>query len=156
MSDVRPRRPGETVFALLLLLGSLFLLHQAYGIAGLTSPSSAGFFPILASSVMLLAMVAVLVRLIRMPTGDNDPQPGGVRQFVAEVLPPTILIFIALATAYVAAMERAGFLISSFVFLVAAIWMLHRKNPLLVLGVSAGTLALIYVVFRYVFIVLLP
>jgi hypothetical protein len=54
------------------------------------------------------------------------------------------------------ALERIGFLISSLAFLFLSIWYLYRRNPLLIAAISVGAFAVIYVVFRYVFSVLLP
>jgi putative tricarboxylic transport membrane protein len=67
-----------------------------------------------------------------------------------------VIVFLALTVAYMLALERIGFLISSLAFLFLSIWYLYRRNPLLIAAISVGALAVIYVVFRYVFSVLLP
>lgn len=151
-----PRRPGEGLFALLLLLASLGLLHQAYGIAGFSSLSSPGVFPMLATATMAGSLLAVLWQLRRGPAPRERGARRRLARFGREILPPTVIVFVGLIVAYMLALERAGFLLSSLVFLFLSIWYLYRRNPLLVAAISLGSLAAIYVVFRYVFSVLLP
>jgi putative tricarboxylic transport membrane protein len=156
MDEERPKRPGEVVFACCLLLASLGILQQAYGISGLSSLSSAGFFPMLAGAVMVVSAATILVGLLRTP-GWSAVAPTDVAvRFVREILPPLILVFVALIAGYMVALEPVGFLASSFVFLILAVGILRRRDPLLVLAVSAGSLGIIFLVFRYVFTVMLP
>jgi hypothetical protein len=54
------------------------------------------------------------------------------------------------------ALEPAGFLVSSFVFLIVGMGILRRRDPLLVLAVAAGSLGVVFLIFRYVFTVMLP
>ncbi|HET6467308.1 MAG TPA: tripartite tricarboxylate transporter TctB family protein [Geminicoccaceae bacterium] len=159
----RPRRPGEAVFAIVLLLISLVVLHQSYGLAGLTSLTGANVFPMLAGATMLAAMIAVLwgLRPLHRAVAEAVPEPGAeaaswTTRFVREVLPLTVVVLVALMVAYMLALEPLGFLPSSLAFLFLSIWYLHRGNILFVATVSIGALAAIYVVFRYVFSVLLP
>ena len=58
--------------------------------------------------------------------------------------------------AYVVAMPRLGFVISSAVFLFAAFWFLWRRGPLISLLLAASSLGGVYLVFRKVFQVVLP
>jgi putative tricarboxylic transport membrane protein len=159
MHEPHPRRPGETVFAVFLLLVSLVVLQQGYAIAGFSSPSSAGVFPMLAGATMAGAMIAVLWRRYR----SGSPaaigiaaSKGRLARFGREILPLSVVVFIGLIITYMLALERVGFLIASLVFLFLSIWLLYRRNPLLVLAVSVGALAGIYIVFRHIFTVLLP
>jgi putative tricarboxylic transport membrane protein len=151
-----PRRPGEAVFAIFLLIVSLVLLQQAYAISGFSSLSSAGVFPMLAAATMVGAIVAALWQLRTAPVPADEATEGRLARFGREILPLTIIVFLALTVAYMLALERVGFLISSAAFLFLSIWYLYRRNPLLIAAISAGALAVIYVVFRYVFSVLLP
>ncbi len=152
----RPRRPGEVLFAVFLLLVSLVILQQAYAISGFSSLDSAGVFPMLAGATMVGAMVAVLWQLYRSMAPAGEGSAWRFARFGREILPPTVIVFLVLVVAYMLALERAGFLISSLVFLFLSIWFLYRRNPVLVAAISVGSLAAIYVVFRYIFTVLLP
>jgi hypothetical protein len=156
MQETRPRRPGEAVFAVLLLLASLVVLHQAYAIAGFSSLSSAGVFPMLAGATMVGTMAAVVVNLWRTRSAEPVAAEDQLRRFGREVMPIVIIAFVGLIIAYMLALEQVGFLISSMAFLFLSIWFLDRKGPLRALIISAGALAVIYVIFRLIFRVLLP
>jgi putative tricarboxylic transport membrane protein len=81
---------------------------------------------------------------------------GAPTQFFKVVAPRHILVFAAMAAAYMLALQPLGFLLSTFIFLSASILYLHRKGLFLTLALSAGSLAAIYVVFRLLFTVVLP
>ena len=151
-----PRRPGEAAFAIFLLIVSLVLLQQAYGIAGFSALSSAGVFPMLAAATMVGSIIAVLWQLRKAPAPADEATEGRLARFSRQILPLTVIVFLALTVAYMLALERIGFLISSLAFLFLSIWYLYRRNPLLIAAISVGALAVIYVVFRYAFSVLLP
>jgi len=59
-------------------------------------------------------------------------------------------------TAYMLILERAGFVLSSYVFLVISMWLLGSRKWVLNLWVSAFSLAVVYVIFQTVFAVVLP
>jgi hypothetical protein len=151
-----PRRPGDAIFAIVLLVVSLILLQQAYGIAGFSALSSAGVFPMLATATMVGSLLAVLWQLRKAPSPADEGTEGRLARFRREILPTTVIVFLVLTVAYMLALERVGFLIASLGFLFLSIWYLYRRNPLLVAAISIGALAIIYLVFRYVFSVLLP
>lgn len=153
MPDQPDRQPGELAFSLLLLVASLFLAWQAWTIAGFTSLSSAGVMPMLATATMALSGLVILGRTARRraPAGQ-----GGGRRFLAEITPPRLALFAAMIVLYMLALEPAGFLVSSFVFLFAGMAFLHRRSLLLSFVVSTASLALIWFVFRHVFAVVLP
>jgi hypothetical protein len=135
---------------------SLILLQQAYGIAGFSALSSAGVFPMLATATMVGSLLAVLWQLRKAPAPADEGAEGGLARFRREILPTTVIVFLVLTVAYMLTLERVGFLIASLAFLFLSIWYLYRRNPLLVAAISIGALAIIYLVFRYVFSVLLP
>ncbi len=153
MADSRTRRPGELVFTALLAVFSLLAAWQAWLIAGFSSPSSPGVFPMLATAAMVVSGVAILADTARKrPAAER----GVLRAFLAEVTPARLAIFAAMIIAYMFALEPVGFVVSSFVFLFAAIAYLYRGSIVLSLAISALSLAAIYFVFRYVFSVVLP
>ncbi len=153
MSDTRSRRPGELAFSLVLVVFSLFAAWQAWRISGFTSLSSAGMFPIFATFTMVASAMVVVIETAR---ARPEAERGGLQRFLAEVSPVRFLVFSAMIVAYMLAMEPAGFLLSSFAFLFLGMLYLHRRGILINLAVSAGSLAVIYFVFRHVFSVVLP
>jgi hypothetical protein len=145
------RRPGEAVFASLMLVVSLILFWQAYRIAGFSSKSSPGAFPLTATGVMIVASVAVLARVLRQPAGT-----GGFAAFRALAIPNVVLAFGALIVLYGLVLESLGFILASFGFLFSGILLLYRRGPLPALGYAVVSIVLIYVIFRLVFQVVLP
>lgn len=153
MSSARARQPGELIFVVLLVVFSLLAAWQAWTIAGFSSPSSPGVFPMFASAAMVISGLFVLAGTAhKKPTVER----AGPAEMLASVTPLRLIFFSAMIVAYMLALEPAGFLISSFVFLFASIAYLHRGHILLTLVVSAASLAVIYVIFRHVFAVVLP
>jgi len=145
------RRPGELLFALLLLVFSVAAFWQSYGISGFSGKTTPGVFPMLASGVMVISGLVILVSATRKP-----PRPDDAPGFFADVLPLNYIVLIGLVFGYVVLMPLVGFVVSSALFLFCAFQFLWRKNPLVVLMLTALTLAVIYLVFREVFQVVLP
>jgi putative tricarboxylic transport membrane protein len=149
MQIERQKQPGETVFGFLMLAMSLFLLWTAYGIAGLSSLSSPGAFPLAASAVMVLASAVTVVKNARLPA-----EQGGA--FFTQVMPTIVGVFCGLVAVFAVLMESAGFLVSAFIFLLSSIWFLHRRGPLRALLLTLLSITVVYVVFRLIFQVVLP
>jgi putative tricarboxylic transport membrane protein len=147
------RLPGEVGFVLVLLLVSVFMLWQAFLISGFDSLSSPGVFPMIATATMLVSGLIILGDTRRLPPEDGG---GGWERFRRRIAPLPIALFTALIVAYVLLLERAGFLLSSYLFLVASMLLLGSRRIVLTLLVSAGALAAIHIVFRTVFSVVLP
>lgn len=150
MQQTRRRQPGETVFGYLILVVSLLILHQSYAISGFSSVSSAGVFPMIASFAMAVSAAAIILKNRTLTAPDPD------LSFLRRVAPSAVVVFTLLICAYMLTLEPLGFLLSSFLFLFISMLYLERRNPLLLAGISALSLGIIYVVFRTVFSVVLP
>ena len=138
---------GETVFVAVLILFSAAALWQAWSIAGFDKWSSPGVFPMLASGTMLICALFIYKDTIRKIEIQPDTAP---------VLPtPVIAITVALIL-YVITMPTLGFLLASFLFLFASISYLWKKPVWIALLVSAFSLAIVHIIFRLVFQVILP
>ena len=73
------------------------------------------------------------------------------------MLTPTVLInFFALGLIYIAILTLLGFIPATFTYLFVATLYLHRQGWLLAFFVSVNSLAIIYIVFRLIFKVILP
>jgi len=146
-----PLRSGELFFAALITGFSAIALWQAWEISGFTGLSTPGIFPMLAAGTMLVSGCFIVGdALSRRAVTRRAEDPG------ARILTGRLVIMFALVAAYVFAMPYAGFMVSSAVFLFVAFAFLWRKNLLISLVLTAGTLAVIYVVFRVLFQVVLP
>ena len=150
----RRREPGEIVFAGLMLAGSLFLFREAHAIAGFSSVSSAGVFPLFATGLMIVTALVILARTWRIPPAGDDGED--LAAFRRRVLPADLLVFAGMTGLYAVALAPLGFLVASFLFLAGAIFWLSARRIGVALVVAAVTLAAIYVVFRLGFHVVLP
>ncbi len=108
----------------------------------------------LAAGTMILSALAILRDTL---ANSVMNEPGSIaRRFVEEVTPLRLVVVIVLIFAYVAAMPLVGFIYSSAGFLFLMLAYLWRKGILVSLALSGFSLALIYVVFRLLFQVVLP
>jgi hypothetical protein len=155
MHTTRKRLPGELGFAVILLVFALLVLVLAWRISGLAGPSTAGVFPMLAGLAMVGSAIAILLGTRRMRP-ESDQGVGPLRHFMSRIAPWEILVYALIVIAFMAALVPLGFIISAFLFLLASFLYLHRHGILLALGLSVGAIALILLVFRYVFQVILP
>jgi putative tricarboxylic transport membrane protein len=149
------RVPGAALFHALLLGGSTFLLWQAFRISGFQSWSSAGIFPMLAAATMLVTgLIATgALRRRRMPA---DAAAGGMRGFIARVVPPPLAGGVVAVAGYMLLLQPLGFLLSSLLFLVLAMRLFGSTRWGVNIAVSVASLAGIHLVFSTVFSVVLP
>lgn len=143
------RRPGEAVFAILMLALSLFLLWSAYGISGFEALSAPGTVPMATTLVMVIAAAMIALRTLRLPMISGET-------FMQQILPPVLIVMALMLMAYGVLMKPLGFLPTSALFLIVAIKLLWRRNWGMTLAVALGALIAIYVIFRIVFTVLMP
>jgi putative tricarboxylic transport membrane protein len=155
MSSSRPRLPGELTFMVLLVLGSAFLLWVAYGISGFASISSPGAFPMVCALAMVVSGLISLRQAARSPSDAHSADPVA-RRFVQRITPPRLVLFTLLIVVYMFGMEVLGFLVASYLFLAASMFLLGSRRVLLNLLLSALVLAAIFIVFRTAFSVVLP
>ena len=150
--ELDKRRPGEAAFAAVLLGGSVVLVWNAYGIDnpfgsnGLSSPRS---IPLATTAVMLVCAALILVKPLRLPLDRAET-------IARDILPPVVLIFALFLVAYGIVLRPLGFLPASALFLIAAIKILAKRSWPWTLSVSLGSLAVIWLIFRIVFSVLMP
>ncbi|CAM3550927.1 Tripartite tricarboxylate transporter TctB family protein [Vibrio aerogenes CECT 7868] len=147
----RTRKPGELVFNGLTVILSFFLVVQSSQISGFTAWSAPGFFPVLASLIMLVASVFSFVRSCRI-----SPPTLPMISFWRRVLPRQIIIMMISVIAFAFALSLVGFLPASLVFLFVTIKIFHGTNGVKTLLISVVSLAVIYLIFRGVFQVILP
>ena len=156
MNEARTRLVGEVLFAVLLLLLSVFLLWSAYGISGLSSFTSAGSFPMAVTAVMVITGFIIVVQTIRSSPDGQDTQGSAWAHFVRQISPPVIVLTALSILVYMLTLEWLGFVLASYLFLVITMRLLGSERWLLNMVVSAVALGLIYLVFRTAFSVILP
>ncbi|SFD17664.1 tripartite tricarboxylate transporter TctB family protein [Tropicimonas isoalkanivorans] len=149
MGPNNTRKPGEAIFALLLALLSLGALVKAYGISGFEGLSSPGAFPMAAAAVMLLSALVVTVNTLR-ASRDSDTE------MFRDILPANAVMMAGLILLYAIALRPLGFLPTSLIFLFVSTLILAKRGVIFAAVVSVLSLAIIYIVFRLVFSVLMP
>lgn len=145
-------RPGERLFALLLVIFAGYAFWESYGISGFSGLTTGGVMPLLASGTMVLTGVVILSDTFRKP---RNPEIG-ITGLIEYLFPLRVVLFTLLVAIYVAVIPSIGFLAASGGLLFVTIWALWRKGPLPALLISLLSIAAIYVLFRVVFQVVLP
>lgn len=143
------RRPGELAFGALLLIASLGLLWNAYGISGFEALSAPGSVPMATTLVMVISAAIVVIRTARLPRVTTET-------IARDILPGTVVIVALMLVAYGFLLQPLGFLPTSALFLIATIKLLSGRGWLWTFGISLGSLLLIWLIFRIVFTVLMP
>lgn len=149
MQMKQPRRPGELVFNLALVAGSAFLLWSAYGISGFEALSAPGVVPMVTTGTMLVCGGLILRDTLKKSATTAE-------KLHRDILPMPIIVTIILIAAYSLLLKPLGFLPTSFLFLTVLIRYLAGGSLTKAAGISLLTVALIYLVFRIVFHVLMP
>lgn len=145
------RKPGEIGFAVLLTLfgalGYYFALPMTHD--SLAAPS---VFPKLASIIIvILGIICVRNALKKEP-----PEEGSPNAFVF-LLPRDVLVMLVMLIIYSIALPRIHFIPASYIFMVAGMIYLHRGKFIWQSFVlSAIAMVALVLVFRYVFLVILP
>lgn len=145
-------RPGERVFALLLVVFAGYAFWESFGISGFSGLTTGGVMPMLASGVMVLTGLVTLSETFR----KSDADEGGIRRLIAYLFPLRVVLFTVLVAVFVAAIPSVGFLPASGGLLFVSIWALWRKGPVWSLAISLLSIGVIYLLFRVVFSVVLP
>jgi hypothetical protein len=145
-------RPGERLFALLMVVFAGFVFWESYGISGFRGLATGGIMPMLASGVMVVTSFAILSDTLR----RARPTRSGIRGIIAYVFPLRVVLFALLIAAYAAAIPSLGFIPASGALLFIAIWGLWDRGPLVALALALPSIGAIYVPFRVVFQVVLP
>ena len=156
MKEIRKLRAGENLFAWLMMALSLFVLIQAYLISGFSSISSAGTFPMVAATIMVVAMAMVLLNNRKLARSDTDGLKDELRRAAKQVLPKVFLVYTGIIIGYMLLIQPLHFLPSSFAFLLVSMIYLKGSTVIKSLIISTLTLACIYIVFQYFFRVVLP
>lgn len=155
MHTSHPRLPGELTFMALVVAFSAFMLWSAFQISGFESVSSPGVFPMVCAATMLVTGVMSLRQTAKGHI-QNEQGLSMTQLFVLRLAPPQLVAFAALVTLYMLMLERTGFLLTSYIFLLLSMRVLGSKRMLLNVGISLLVLAAIFIVFRTAFSVVLP
>jgi len=152
MKSPDPLRPGERLFALLLIIFAGFAFWESQQISGFDGLATGGVMPMLASGVMMLTALVILADTVRRP---RSPE-GGFRGLVAYLFPLRVVLFALVVAIYAAIIPWLGFIGASGALVFVAIWGLWNRGVIAALAISLMSVGAIYVLFRLVFQVVLP
>lgn len=152
MKKSEPLRPGERLFALLLVVFAGYVFWESYGISGFRGLTTGGVMPMLASGVMVVTGLVIFGEAVRKPSTAQTSIQG----LIAYLFPRRVVLFTLLVAGFVAVIPSIGFLPASGALLFVAIWALWDRGPIWALVISAFATGAIYVLFRVVFQVVLP
>lgn len=144
------RKPGEIGFA---LIGIVFGVLGYYFALDMTSDtySSPSVFPKLSSLVIIACGLVTLVKTVK-----RQPPPAG-ETVAGYLLPRDVVVVLLMLSAYCVALPKLHFIPSSYAFMVFGMIYLHRGKQIVQSCVySAIALAVLVLVFRYLFLVILP
>lgn len=146
------RRPGEIIFSIILTVFSVTAFWQSYAISGFTGLTTAGVFPMLASLAMIISSLIITKDAL----AKQPAEKSNFSSKINEILPITLIYMILIISAYLLAMPYIGFVLSSALFLFVSFLLLWKKGVLLSAALAIFALAIIYLIFRTVFQVVLP
>lgn len=137
---------------MLLVVFAAYAFWESSEISGFTGLTTAGVMPMLASGVLVLTGLVILVEALRSPPAADSSTKG----LVTYLFPLRVVLFTLLVALYVAVIPGVGFLPASGALIFIAVWALWRKGPFWSLAISLFSIAVIYLLFRVVFKVVLP
>ena len=149
MQTKEPRRPGEVVFNLALLAGSIFLFWQAYRISGFGGLSAPGAVPLVVTATMVVCAALTVIDSLRKPGVTAEA-------FWRQILPMPVIVTVVLIAAYALALKPLGFIPTSLVFLWVLLKYFTGRSLMWSGMIALLTVAIIWVVFRMIFTVLMP
>lgn len=135
---------SDLILALVLFVGSIWFIFEALNmplIAG-KAPGS-GWMPLLLGFLMAFLSVLLFLSAVRRPESQDTP----VHWPKGRGLVNNIGIVVGLAIS-VALLQLAGYLVSTFAFLLGLLFLLGRYNWKFATGMAAASTAVLYWVFK--------
>lgn len=166
-------KAGELSVTLGLLLWGVFFYWRSFFIpitaaAQKSNIITSTFFPMLISfSIIGLSVAHIFLTVLKiMRTGEKDISDNSVHaQRGSEQAPEKGLLSSPLSRVtaagilmigFVLLFHIIGFLPSSFIFMLSFLLIFHKKHLFINIALSAAFTVTVFLIFRYVFIVLLP
>jgi putative tricarboxylic transport membrane protein len=147
------RPKGEYKMMLVLFVICLALFVDALRSPGIFQGHSAGpgSIPQLVTGALLLMIAGLAIQFAR-----RDYREGSFGDLLHHLFDRHVVFLLATLTLYGAVVETIHFVPATFLFLVATMYLLEPGKLLLKVVVSAGTLAVLYLIFSTLFQVVLP
>jgi hypothetical protein len=146
------RKPGERILTWFLLALSLSVVVAAWRMPHETL-SSSGAFPLFIGSVMILSVLRVLWKEWKVFASWKWREERSLIQ--PFVLPREVSFYIGVLVVYIVVTVSLGFWISSYLFLVGSFLMLKGARLFKALIIGVVMLAVIWLLFQYIFRIIL-
>jgi len=144
-------KPGESIFLAVVLLGLAILLPEALKLSGLFQGQWAGPGSLAQLLLVAMALLTGSLLLFSLRTGSAALIPTARYLFSRDAV--MLLLTVVLYTILIVPL---GFEISTFAFLLAAMYVLNPVKPLQKAAIAFATVAVIYAIFVMLFEVILP
>jgi putative tricarboxylic transport membrane protein len=146
-------RRGTRAIAVAFLLLGVYVASQGprYGLMSASAGAGPGMLPLLAGLGMMAASIAII--FFSSSSEPVDLAPGTIPERSGIVRMAAVVLGLI---AVVLVMERLGYIITMFVFLISTMWLLGRRDPLLVVTVALGGSLGVYWIFTQKLSVALP
>ena len=147
----RPKGEYKMMLVLFVICGALFV--DSLRSPGIFQGHSAGpgSIPQLVTGALLLMIIGLAIQFAR-----RDYREGSFGDLLHHLFDKQVIFLLATLTTYGFIVETIHFVPATFLFLVATMYLLEPKKLLLKVIVSAGTLAVLYLIFSTLFQVVLP
>jgi putative tricarboxylic transport membrane protein len=151
------RALADTEIVMLLVM---FVFVVAFIIDVRDNPRAGRLFPSylgLVTLILLSIESVITFRKRKRASLEAAPRPAEPVKEADRRGPANIVVkFVLLIFLYYLAILAIGYLYASFLFLVVTMWMLGIRKKMVILAITVGTLAAIYIVFVWGFTFLLP
>ena len=143
------RQKNITAALVLIAFGVFYGVLTAY-LPDRSLPNTPGpaFFPWISTSLILVLSLWLLIRGLRQTSEETVPLDPSLRRNTVFVLAAFVV--------YLAAMPLLGFVLAPAPFFAAMMVLFGERRPFWVACGAAGATALLYILFRHGFSVLLP
>ena len=142
---------GIVFFALgLLYIAAGFMPTRTGGIAALNT----GFYPRILAFLLAVLSVLMVIEAIRTQNTTNVQS-----WWTTKTAFLMFFVTLVMLVLYVFIMKIFGFATASFLFITSLMWMLtdkQERKPVLILGVSVGITAIIYIIFKMILSIPFP
>ncbi len=146
-----PKGEYKMLALLLIICGALFYDSlRSEGLAQGVS-SGPGSIPQLVAGTLVLMVIALVIQCIR-----RGYQEGTWAEAVHYLFDREVVVLLSTVAVYGLVVETIHFVPATFLFLVATMSLLERKQLVLKIAVSAGTVGVLYLIFSTLCQVVLP
>jgi len=152
MEENTERKPGERFLIWFLLALSLFILITAWFMPG-RSLSDSGAFPLFIGSVMILSVLRILWKERKIFSSWKWREERVlIKPFV---FPKEVLVYIGVLVLFMLLTNVLHFWVSAYLFMVGSFLLLKGARPVKALIIGTVMLAVIWLLFQYIFRIIL-